>query len=192
MRHTLSILVENRFGELSRIVGLFSARGYNIESLTVAETLDPLISRMTLVTTGNDETIRQITRQLDKQVRVLEAVDMTGFSHIEREMALINVKAEAGPERQEVLSLAGIFRAKVVDVSSDGLIIETTGDWSKVSALIELLKPLGIREIVRTGAVAIARLSEKNSPESDVTEVEEADLTVCVSEHEKRGSEFNL
>lgn len=192
MRHTLSILVENRFGELSRIVGLFSARGYNIESLTVAETLDPRISRMTLVTTGNDETIRQITRQLDKQVRVLEAVDMTGFSHIEREMALINVKAEAGPARQEVLSLAGIFRAKVVDVSSDGLIIETTGDWSKVSALIELLKPLGIREIVRTGAVAIARLSENSSPESDATEVEEADLTACVSEHEKRGSEFNL
>ena len=163
MRHTLSILVENRFGELSRVVGLFSARGYNIESLTVAETLDPKISRITLVTTGNDETIDQITRQLDKQIRVIEAVDMTGFLHIEREMALINVRAEAGLARQEVLSLAGIFRAKVVDVSSDGIIVEATGDWSKVSALIELLKPLGIREIVRTGTVAIARLSEADA-----------------------------
>jgi acetolactate synthase I/III small subunit len=160
MRHTLSILVENRFGELSRIVGLFSARGYNIETLTVAETLDHGVSRMTLVTTGDDETIEKITRQLDKQIRVLKVEDMTEFRHIEREMVLINVKARAGLERQEVLSLVAIFRAKVVDVSNDGIIIEATGDWNKVSAFIELLKPLGIREIVRTGAVAIARLSE--------------------------------
>ncbi|HJZ68637.1 MAG TPA: acetolactate synthase small subunit [Blastocatellia bacterium] len=165
MRHTLSILVENRFGELSRIVGLFSARGYNIETLTVAETLDHGVSRMTLVTTGDDETIEKITRQLDKQIRVLKVVDMTEFRHIEREMVLINVKAEAGPDRQEVLSLVGIFRAKVVDVSNDGIIIEATGDWNKVSAFIELLKPLGIREIVRTGAVAIARLSETTADE---------------------------
>ncbi|HEY3135406.1 MAG TPA: acetolactate synthase small subunit [Blastocatellia bacterium] len=165
MRHTLSILVENRFGELSRIVGLFSARGYNIETLTVAETLDHGVSRMTLVTTGDDETIEKITRQLDKQIRVLKVVDMTEFRHIEREMVLINVKAEPGPERQEVLSLVGIFRAKVVDVSNDGIIIEATGDWNKVSAFIELLKPLGIREIVRTGAVAIARLSETTADE---------------------------
>jgi acetolactate synthase-1/3 small subunit len=167
-------MLENRFGELSRVVGLFSARGYNIESLTVAETLDPKISRMTLVTTGNDETIKQITRQLDKQVRVLEAVDMTGFAHIEREMALINVKAEAGTTRQEVLSLVNIFRAKVVDVSSDGIIVEATGDWAKVSALIELLKPLGIREIVRTGTVAIARLSESNTTPREIDEEEVA------------------
>jgi len=168
-------MVENKFGEMSRIVGLFSARGYNIESLTVAETLDPKISRMTLVTTGNDETIKQITRQLDKQVRVLEAVDMTGFAHIEREMALINVKAGAGVERQEVLSLVNIFRAKVVDVSSDGIIVEATGDWAKVSALIELLKPMGIREIVRTGTVAIARLSEASTT---VEELDEEELAV--------------
>jgi acetolactate synthase-1/3 small subunit len=178
MRHTLSILVENRFGELSRIVGLFSARGYNIESLTVAETLDPKISRMTLVTTGNDETIEQITRQLDKQIRVIEAVDMTGFSHIEREMALINVMAEAGAPRQEVLSLANIFRAKVVDVSGAGIIVEATGDWAKVSALIELLKPFGIREIVRTGTVAIARLSEGNASRTVDREIDEEELTV--------------
>ena len=174
MRHTLSILVENRFGELSRIVGLFSARGYNIESLTVAETLDRSVSRMTLVTTGDDETIEKIVRQLDKQVRVLKVVDMTGFKHIEREMALINVRAEAGPSRQEVLSLVGIFRAKVVDVSADGIVVEATGDWGKVSALIELLKPLGVREIVRTGTVAIARLSERDADE----EISEEELAV--------------
>ena len=165
MRHTLSILVENRFGELSRIVGLFSARGYNIESLTVAETLDPNVSRMTLVTRGDDETIEQIRRHLDKQIRVLRAVDMNGVRHIEREMALINVAARAGLERQEVLSLVNIFRAKVVDVSDEGIIVETTGDWNKVSAMIDLLRPFGVREIVRTGTVAIARLAEKTLDE---------------------------
>ena len=178
MRHTLSIIVENRFGELSRIVGLFSARGYNIESLTVAETLDPKISRMTLVTTADDGMIEQITRQLNKQVRVIEAADMTGFKHIEREMALINVTTTTGPARQEVLSLVDIFRAKVVDVSSDGVIIEATGDWAKVSALIELLKPVGIREIVRTGAVAIARLSEQSPGETADDEIDKEELAV--------------
>jgi acetolactate synthase-1/3 small subunit len=165
MRHTLSILVENRFGELSRIVGMFSARGYNIESLTVAETLDPNISRMTLVTRGDDDTIEQITRQLDKQVRVLRAIDMNSVRHIEREMALINVCAHAGSERQEVLSLVHIFRAKVVDVSDEGIIVEATGDWNKISALIDLLKPFSIREIVRTGTVAISRLAEQTLDE---------------------------
>ena len=170
MRHTLSILVENQFGELSRIVNLFSARGYNIESLTVAETLDSHVSRITLVTRGNDRIIEQIIKQLNKQVRVLDVRDLTSSRHIEREMVLINVKAEAGEKRQEVLSLVSIFRAKVVDVSDDGLIIEATGDWNKVSALIRLLKRLGILEIVRTGTVAIARL-----PESSVfDEVEES------------------
>jgi acetolactate synthase I/III small subunit len=178
VRHTLSILVENRFGELSRIVGLFSARGYNIESLTVAETLDPKISRMTLVTTADDGMIEQITRLLNKQVRVIEAADMTSFNHIEREMALINVTTTTGPARQEVLSLVDIFRAKVVDVSSDGVIIEATGDWAKVSALIELLKPVGIREIVRTGAVAIARLSEQSPGEIADDEIDEEELAV--------------
>lgn len=162
MRHTLSILVENRFGELSRIVGLFSARGFNIESLTVAETLDPSISRVTLVTRGNDQIVEQIIKQLDKQVRVLDVQDLTAFKHIEREMVLINVKAGAGLKRQEVLSLVDIFRAKVVDVSDDGLIVEATGDWNKVSALIRLLKPIGISEIVRTGTVAITRLPEQS------------------------------
>jgi len=166
MRHTLSVLVENRFGELSRIVGLFSARGYNIESLTVAETLDPTISRVTLVTIGNDQIIEQIVKQLEKQVRILKVLDMTGFEHVEREMALIRVKTKAGPQRQELLSLVSVFRAKVVDVSNEGLIIEATGDWNKVRALIELLKPFGIQDIVRTGTVAIARLNEPAASEA--------------------------
>lgn len=161
MRHTISILVENRFGELSRIVNLFSARGFNIESLTVAETLDSSISRLTLVTRDSDHLIAQIIKQLRKQLRVLEVQDLTAFRHIEREMVLINVQAEAGPARNEVLNLVGIFRAKVVDVSEEGIIVEATGDWNKVSALIRLLRPLGIVEIVRTGTVAICRLPEE-------------------------------
>lgn len=176
MKHTLSILVENRFGELSRVVGLFSARGYNIESLTVAETLDPAISRMTLVTIGNDDTIDQIRRQLEKQIRVIDVTDLTGPSHISREMALISIGADAGPVRQEVLSVARIFRAKVVDVSSDGMILEATGNWGKLSALIELLKPLGMREIVRTGAVAIERLSTANRDEAASLSGDEAEI----------------
>jgi acetolactate synthase-1/3 small subunit len=164
MRHTLSILVENRFGELARVVGLFGARGYNIESLCVAETLDPNVSRVTLVTSGNDRTIEQITRLLDRQVRVLSVQDMNAVRHIEREMVLVKVRATAGPARQEVLSLVNVFRAKVVDMSEDGLVVEATGNWSKVSALVDLLAPLGIREIVRTGTVAISRLSEEDEP----------------------------
>ena len=160
MRHTLSILVENRFGELSRIVGLFSARGYNIESLCVAETLDPRVSRVTLVTTGNDKTIEQITRQLDKQVRVREVVDMNGLRHVERELVLVNVSAAAGPARQEALSLVDVFRAKVVDVSRKSYVVEVTGAEEKINALIELLKPIGITEIVRTGKVAMFRGTE--------------------------------
>jgi acetolactate synthase-1/3 small subunit len=178
MRHTLSILVENRFGELSRIVGLFSARGFNIESLTVAETLDANVSRMTLVTRGDDETIEQIRRHLDKQIRVLRAVDMNSVRHIEREMVLVNVAARAGTERQEVLSLVGIFRAKVVDVSDDGMIIESTGDWNKVSAMIDLLKPFGIREIVRTGTVAIGRLAEQTLDEEVAVMLAQAEAEV--------------
>src|SRR5215467_1243736 len=157
MRHKLSVLVENRFGELSRIVGLFSARGLNIESLSVAETLDPSVSRMTMVTAGDDHAIEQIT----KQVRVLSALDMTDVKHIEREMVLISVNTEPGPSRQEVLILADLYRAEIVDVSHDGITLEATGDWDKISALVELLRPIGIREIVRTGTVAIARLTEE-------------------------------
>ncbi|HXG67183.1 MAG TPA: acetolactate synthase small subunit [Blastocatellia bacterium] len=174
MRYTLSILVENRFGELARILGVFTPRGLNVESLTVAETLDPAISRVTLVSEGTPQVIEQVIKQLDKQVRVLKVENMTEVDHIEREMALINVKAEAGPARQEALSLVNIFRAKVVDVSEDGLIIEATGDWKKIRTLINLLKPFGIREIARTGAVAVATLPQQ----AGVEQLDEAEVSL--------------
>jgi acetolactate synthase-1/3 small subunit len=132
MRHTISVLVENEFGVLSRVAGLFSGRGFNIESLSVAETLDPTVSRMTIVTTGNDQIVE------------------------DRELVLIKVNAEA-ETKTEVLRLVDIFRAKIVDVAARCYTIEMTGDVEKISALLQLLKPLGIREIVRTGRVAIAR-----------------------------------
>ncbi|HEY2974589.1 MAG TPA: acetolactate synthase small subunit [Pyrinomonadaceae bacterium] len=170
MRHTLSILVENRSGELARIVGLFSARGYNIESLTVAETLDPQISRVTLVTSGDDQTVEQITKQLNKQIRVLSVTDLTMFDHIEREMALIHVNAAGGNERQQVMHLVDIFRARVIDVSERALTIETTGDRPKVNALLGLLVPFGIHEMVRAGTLAIPRLPAASANDSLVRE----------------------
>src|SRR5437660_10680819 len=129
MRHTLSILVENHYGELARIVGLFSARGYNIESLTVAETLDKGISCVTLVTSGDDRAIEQIVKQLDKLVRVLHVSDLNGSSHFQRELVLINVKTENHAALQTVLALVAADHLRVAEVMEDGLIIEATGDW---------------------------------------------------------------
>jgi acetolactate synthase-1/3 small subunit len=172
MRHTLAIVVENRFGELARIVDLFGARGYNIESLTVAPTLEPQVSRVTLVTSGDDETIEQIIKQLDKQIRVLSVTDLTVMEHVEREMVLIHVSAEAGPRRQEVLNLIGVFRAKVIDISEDALTIEATGNRAKINALLRLLGGFGIQEMVRAGTVAIGRLpAAATEVESDRAEV---------------------
>ncbi len=157
MRHTLSILLENRFGELARIVGLFGARGYNIESLTVAETLDPRVSRITLVTSGDDRIIEQLIKQLGKQIRVLSVNDLTVSDHIEREMVLVHVHTETAAVRHQVLSLANIFRARVIDVSTGGLIVEATGSRKKVTALLDQLEPLGIQDMVRAGTLAIVR-----------------------------------
>lgn len=172
MRHTLAILVENRFGELARIVGLFCARGYNIESLTVAETLDRHVSRVTLVTSGDDQIVEQIIKQLEKQVRVLSVADLTVLAHVEREMVLIHVSAESGPTRQEVLNLVNVFRAKVIDISETGLTIEATGNRPKVNALLRLLKGFGIQEMVRAGTVAIGRLpSAATETEEELAEV---------------------
>ena len=170
MRHTLSILVENRFGELARIVGLFSARGYNIESLTVAETLEPEISRVTLVTTGDDRTIEQIVKQLDKQIRVLSVTDLSAQDHVEREMVLVHVNA-AGETRQSVLNLVEIFRAKVIGVTETTLTIEATGERSKVDALLRLLCAFGIQEMVRAGTVAIARPPVEVNQQTPVPEL---------------------
>jgi acetolactate synthase-1/3 small subunit len=159
LRHTLSIVVADQPGELSRIVGLFGARGFNIETISVGQTPDPLWSRVTVVTRGDDRTIEQIVKQCSRLARVREVQDITMRPHIEREMALIDVEAPPGLARQEVLSLVSVFRAKVVDISQTRLIVEASGNKEKVEALIDLLRPLGVRDITRTGCIAIGRLS---------------------------------
>ncbi len=156
MRHTISVLVKNEFGVLSRVSGLFSARGFNIESLTVAETLDPEFSRMTIVSEGSEQIIEQILKQLRKLIDVIKVSDLTGKSFVERELALIKVRAEE-KTRAEVLRTVDIFRGKVVDVTSKTYTIEVTGTEDKILAIIDLLSPMGIREIIRTGRVAVPR-----------------------------------
>lgn len=164
MKHVISVLVDNEPGVLSRISGLFSGRGFNIESLNVAETLDPTISRMTLVTHGNDQIIEQIIKQLNKLVNVIKVQDLTGTDYVEREMALIKVSAQAS-SRAEVLRIVDIFRGRVVDVSPKSFTLEITGDEKKIQAVIDLLMPLGIMEIVRTGKVAISRVKKNGGNE---------------------------
>ena len=156
MRHTISVLVENEFGVLSRVSGLFSGRGFNIESLCVAETMDPKVSRMTLVTSGNDQIVEQILKQLNKLISVIKVVDLTGAETVDRELVLVKVNAD--PEtKAEVLRLVDIFRAKIVDVAPRCYTVEMTGDEAKVKAFLQLLRPVGIKEVVRTGLVSIAR-----------------------------------
>ena len=156
MRHTISVLVENEFGVLARVAGLFSGRGFNIESLSVAETMDPTVSRITLVTRGEDQVLEQIEKQLYKLIAVVKLTDFTGTEHVERELVLIKVDAEERT-RGEVMNIVDIFRGKIIDVSRHSYVVELTGTEDKVNALIELLKPIGIREIVRTGKVAMFR-----------------------------------
>ena len=155
-QHTFAVLVENKFGVLGRITGLFSARGFNIESLSVAVTEDPTVSRITLVTEGDEKILEQVNKQLNRLIDVIKVTDLSEESHVDRELVLIKVHAEA-ESRAEVLRLADIFRAKIVDVTSKTYILEVTGDEGKIRALIELLKPLGIKEVVRTCKIAIAR-----------------------------------
>jgi len=157
MRHTLTILVENESGVLSRVAGLFSGRGFNIESLTVAETLEPDTSRMTIVTHGNDQIIEQIIKQLHKLINTIKVTDLTGEDFIEREMVMIKVSASEPNARAEVLRLVEVFRAKVIDVSPRSFTLELTGNESKVTAFIEMLKPMGIKDFVRTGKVVLQR-----------------------------------
>jgi len=156
MRHVISVLVENEFGVLARVAGLFSGRGFNIESLSVAETLDPTVSRLTLVTQGDDRVVEQIEKQLNKLICVIRVGDFTETSHVERELVLIKVKADERT-RGELTNIVDVFRAKIIDVSRESYVVEITGAEEKVNALIELLKPLGILEIVRTGKVAMYR-----------------------------------
>lgn len=156
MRHIISILLENEAGALSRVAGLFSARGYNIESLTVAPTEDATLSRMTLVTSGSEDVLDQITKQLNKLVDVVKLIDLTEGAHIEREMLLVKVEAK-GEVRDEVKRLTDIFRGRILDVSEATYTIELTGAGSKLDAFIQSLRPSGIVEVVRSGAIGIAR-----------------------------------
>ncbi len=155
-RHTVAVLVENRSGVLARVAGLFSARGYNIESLSVGETQDPEVSRITIVTIGDDFVVEQIIKQLHRLIDIIKVVDLTGTSYVDREMVLIKVNAGASV-RAEVLRIADIFRGKVVDVSPKTYTIEVTGDGGKIQGILGLLRPLGIKEVVRTGKVALSR-----------------------------------
>jgi acetolactate synthase-1/3 small subunit len=157
MRHIISILIENEAGALSRVAGLFSARGYNIESLTVAPTEDSSLSRITIVTTGTDRIIEQITKQLNKLVDVVKLMDLTEGPHIEREMMLIKVKAASLAEREEVKRLADIFRGRIIDVTATTYTIELTGAGSKLDSFIEALTGQTIIETVRSGVSGIAR-----------------------------------
>lgn len=163
MRHIISILMENEAGGLSRVAGLFSARGYNIESLTVAPTEDPTMSRMTLVTTGSDEIIEQITKQLNKLIDVVKLQELVEGPHIERELMLIKVRAANGEQREEVKRLTDIFRGRIIDVTDTTYIIELTGTSDKLDAFIQSLESTMILETVRSGLSGIAR-GEKSLP----------------------------
>jgi len=162
MRHTIGVLVENRFGVLSRVAGLFSGRGYNIESLSVAPTTEEDVSYMTIVTRGDDRIIEQVLKQLNKLVDVIKVQDLTGKSYVEREMVFMKVVTDE-EKRGEVMKLVDIFRGRIIDVSAKGFIIEITGTEEKVQALITLLEPLGLKEIARTGSVAMLR-TDQNHP----------------------------
>ncbi len=155
-KYILSILVDNQPGVLSRIVGLFSGRGYNIESLCVAETTEHNISRITMVTTGSETIVEQIKKQLHKLINIIKVLDLTGTKYLQRELALIKVSAKA-EYRAEILRIVDIFRCKVIDVGPEHYTLEVTGDEEKLTAIINLLKPFGMKEVARTGSIALNR-----------------------------------
>lgn len=156
MRHTISVLVENKFGVLTRVAGLFSGRGYNIDSLNVAPTHDPTASRMTIVTRGDDATVEQIVKQLNKLPDAIKVVDFREGEFVDRELVLVKVAVDS-KARAEVMQITDIFRAKIVDVQAKTLSIEITGDESKVEKFIELMKAFGVLDLTRTGRVALPR-----------------------------------
>ncbi len=157
MRHTLSVLVQNESGVLTKISGLFSGRGFNIESLTVAPTQEDKISRLTIVTNGDEKVIEQISKQLNRLINVIKVLDVTAGQSIDRELILIKIAALKPDDRSEILRIAEIFDADIVDVSSKTYTLEVMGDEIKIKSLIELLRPMGIKEMVRSGKVAILR-----------------------------------
>jgi acetolactate synthase-1/3 small subunit len=156
MKHTVSVLVQNKPGVLARTAGLFSRRGYNIESLTVGVTENEAVSRMTIVVAGDDTVVEQVTKQLNKLIEVIKVSDLTKESYVDRELVLIKVTADSS-NRAEIMQIVSIFRARIVDVAPKSLIIEVTGDEGKLDALIGMLKQFGIKEIVRTGTLALGR-----------------------------------
>ena len=161
MKHTISVFVENKFGVLSRVSSLFSAKGYNIESLSVGETTDPEVSRMTIIVSGDDMIVEQIIKQLRRLIDVIKVSDFTDRAFIEREMVLLKVNAEPST-RSELLNIVDIFRGKIVDVSLKEFTVELTGEEGKIDALITMLTPFGIKEIARTGKVAMLRGLQPN------------------------------
>jgi len=162
MKHTISVLVENQFGVLARISGLFSGRGFNIDSLSVGETEDPSISRITLVVNGDDLILEQIMKQLNKLVDVIKVNDLTKNEYVDRELALIKVRSDS-KARSEIMQIVDIFRGKIVDVAPESITIEVTGTGDKVQGIMDLLREFGIREVVRSGKIAISR-DKKMSP----------------------------
>ncbi|MCD6534419.1 MAG: acetolactate synthase small subunit [Deltaproteobacteria bacterium] len=161
MKHIISVLVENEFGVLSRIASLFSGRGFNIESLTVAETDDSTVSSMTIVTQGADHIIEQITKQLNKLINVIKVVELTESVQMAREMVLLKFAVNSGAKRLELLHLVEVYQGRVLELGSRSLIVELTGERTKIDAALEVLAPFGIKEMSRTGMVALARDSVK-------------------------------
>lgn len=156
MQHTITVLVENKPGVLARVSGLFARRGFNIESLAVSITDDPTVSRMTIVVTGDDSVLDQINKQTNKLIDVIKVIDYSGMPTVDRELAMIKVGATA-PDRAAIMQIVDVFRAKIIDISDTTFTIEVTGGIDKVNAIEDLLKPFGIREIVRTGKIVMAR-----------------------------------
>jgi len=156
MKHTISVIVENKFGVLARVSGLFSSRGYNIDSLAVGETVDPAISRMTIVVHGDDRILEQVIKQLEKLVDVIEVSDLPEGTYVGRELCLVKVKSE-NRARAEIMEIADVFRAKVIDIGHKTLSIQITGTGDKIEAFVRLMEPFGIVELARTGMVAMLR-----------------------------------
>ena len=156
MKKTISVLVENHFGVLTHVSGLFSARGFNIDSLAVGETEDPSISRMTIVVDGDEKTLEQVKKQLNRLIDVIKVIDLTGEDFIDRELVMVKVKID-NRNRSEILQIADTFQGKIDDVKKETAVIEITGDGNKIKSFIEIMKPFGISEIVRTGRIAMGR-----------------------------------
>jgi acetolactate synthase-1/3 small subunit len=156
MEHVISVLVENRFGVLAHIAGLFSGRGFNIDSLAVGETQDPTVSRMTIVVKGDDLVVEQILKQLNRLIDVIRVDDLTEEKHIERELMLLKVSTNQ-KSRSEIIEIADIFRTRIVDVQQSSVTVEAAGSGEKLAALVDMVRPFGIKELVRTGRIAMAR-----------------------------------